>query len=64
MSKNISILIVDDEDSVRESLYSWFKEDGYKVECAENAKTALSKLESNSFDIILADVKNARNGRS
>jgi len=57
MSKKISILIVDDEDSVRDSLFNWFMEDGYRVECAENAKIALSKLESDSFDIILADIK-------
>ncbi|MEI8201649.1 MAG: sigma-54 dependent transcriptional regulator [Bacteroidota bacterium] len=57
MSKKISILIVDDEDSVRNSLFSWFIEDGYRVECAENAKVALTKLESESFDIILADIK-------
>ena len=57
MAKNISILIVDDEDSVRESLYNWFIEDGYNVGCAENAKQALSILESKNFDIILADIK-------
>jgi DNA-binding NtrC family response regulator len=57
MVKKISILIVDDEDSVRDSLYNWFIEDGYRVECAENANRALSILESDSFDIILADIK-------
>jgi DNA-binding NtrC family response regulator len=57
MAKKISILIVDDEESVRDSLYSWFIEDGYRVECAEHAKKALSMLESDSFDIILADIK-------
>jgi len=57
MSVNISILIVDDEESVRDSLYNWFMEDGYHVECAENAKEALSRLESRNFDIILADIK-------
>ncbi len=57
MSKKISILIVDDEDSVRDSLFNWFMEDGYQVECAEDAKTALSKLESDNYDIILADIK-------
>jgi DNA-binding NtrC family response regulator len=57
MTKKISILIVDDEASVRDSLYSWFIEDGYFVECAENAKKALSILESKNFDIILADIK-------
>ncbi len=57
MAANVSILIVDDEESVRDSLYNWFIEDGYKVDCAENAKQALSILESNKFDIILADIK-------
>ena len=57
MPKEISILIVDDEDSVRDSLYNWFIEDGYKVECAEDAKKALSVLESEDYDIILADIK-------
>jgi len=57
MEKKISILIVDDEESVRESLNLWFTEDGYHVECAENAKQALSILESTVFDIILTDLK-------
>lgn len=57
MAKKISILIVDDEESVRDSLYNWFIEDGYRVECAEDAKRALTVLESDSFDIILADIK-------
>ncbi len=57
MARNISILIVDDEESVRDSLYNWFIEDGYDVGCTENAKQALSMLESRNFDIILADIK-------
>ncbi len=57
MSKKVSILIVDDEESVRDSLFNWFIEDGYRVECAENAKKALSILQSDNFDIVLADIK-------
>jgi DNA-binding NtrC family response regulator len=57
MSRKISILIVDDEESVRDSLNDWFTDDGYHVKCAENAKKALSILESEDFDIILADLK-------
>jgi len=57
MPRKISIMIVDDEESVRDSLYNWFIEDGYEVECAENAKQALSILESKNMDIILADIK-------
>ncbi len=57
MAEKISILIVDDEESVRDSLNNWFIEDGYQVECAENAKQALLLIEARNFDIILADIK-------
>jgi DNA-binding NtrC family response regulator len=57
MPKKISILIVDDESSVRDSLYNWFIEDGYHVDVAEDAKKALMILESESFDIVLTDIK-------
>ena len=57
MEKKISILVVDDEESVRDSLNLWFTEDGYRVACAEDAKKALSMLESETFNIILADLK-------
>ena len=57
MPNRISILIVDDEESVRDSLYNWFIDDGYHVECAENAKKALSLLHEKEFDIVLADIK-------
>jgi DNA-binding NtrC family response regulator len=57
MTNKISIMIVDDEESVRDSLYNWFIEDGYDVECAEDAKKALTILETRDFDIVLADIK-------
>jgi len=57
MAEKVSILVVDDEESVRDSLYNWFIDDGYIVECAEDAKKALSMLQSKDFDIILADIK-------
>ena len=57
MARKITILVVDDEESVRDSLFNWFTEDGFHVECAENAKRALTMLESGNFDIILSDIK-------
>ncbi|HEX2968269.1 MAG TPA: sigma-54 dependent transcriptional regulator [Bacteroidales bacterium] len=57
MAKQISLLIVDDEDSVRDSLLSWFTEDGYNVSAAGNAAEALQMIEAGSYDIILADIK-------
>jgi DNA-binding NtrC family response regulator len=57
MTRKITLLIVDDEESVRDSLYNWFIEDGYSVDCAKNAKEALSMIETRNYDIILADIK-------
>lgn len=57
MADKVSILIVDDEASVRDSLCDWFTDDGYDVDCAEDGKQALVKLESKEFDIVLADIK-------
>lgn len=52
-----SILIVDDELSVRDSLSKWFKEDGYKVGTAENANKALNLMNNGPWDVILLDIK-------
>ncbi len=52
-----SILVVDDEFSVRDSLRGWFRKDGYRVEVAENATEALRRLEESSWDVVLLDIK-------
>jgi DNA-binding NtrC family response regulator len=54
---DIGILIVDDEASVRDSLSKWFKFDGYRVDTAESATDALQKLQNNTWDIVLLDIK-------
>ncbi|RCK77570.1 MAG: Response regulator of zinc sigma-54-dependent two-component system [Ignavibacteriae bacterium] len=56
-NKNFGILIVDDEQIVRESLYRWFIEDGFRVETAENGADALRKLQKSSFDIAFVDIR-------
>ncbi len=57
MPRKLTLLVVDDEESVRDSLSSWFTDDGYHVLCAENAKKALAILEQEDVDITLADLK-------
>jgi len=57
MNKNINILVVDDEFSVRDSLFKWFREDGYNVDTAENATEALKKIQESKWDLILLDIK-------
>jgi len=57
MNPNPSILIVDDEQVVRDSLSKWFREDGYKVSSAASAAEALQQLQAQRWDIILLDIK-------
>jgi DNA-binding NtrC family response regulator len=51
------ILIVDDEQIVRESLASWFEEEGYFVDTAKDAVEALNKLTKTRWDIYFLDIK-------
>ena len=51
------ILVVDDEEIVRESLLDWLREDGYQVEAAEDGFKALEKFKDRSWDIALVDLK-------
>jgi len=54
MSKNI--LIVEDEDTLRESLKRIFVKADFSVDTAESAEKALSMLESNIYDVIVSDI--------
>jgi len=51
------ILVVDDEAVVRESLSSWFEEDGHVVASAGNAQEALGILRKDPWDLALIDIK-------
>jgi DNA-binding NtrC family response regulator len=54
---NTKILIVDDEEIVRESLTGWLEKDGYTVGSAEDGPTALARLRESARDILLVDMK-------
>jgi two-component system nitrogen regulation response regulator NtrX len=51
-----SILIVDDEAGIRESLCSILAEEGYRVEAVAAAEEALSMVERAGIDIVLMDI--------
>jgi len=56
-AQDISVLIVDDELSVRDSLYRWFKSYGCRVDSAQDAYEALNKYKGQNWDIVLLDIK-------
>ncbi|MGA3165071.1 MAG: sigma-54 dependent transcriptional regulator [Terriglobia bacterium] len=57
MNPKASILIVDDENVVRDSLGKWFEEEGYSVDTANSAREALLKLPRQRWDLALIDIK-------
>ncbi len=50
------LLIVDDEDSIRQTLKSVMEEEGYSASVADSAEAALEILKSESFDVVLLDI--------
>ena len=53
-----TLLIVDDELSVRDSLAKWFAEEGYEVATAENANEALTRVAEQAFYVKCDDETN------
>jgi two-component system, NtrC family, response regulator AtoC len=51
------VLIVDDEEIVRESLGGWLEKDGYTVVTAADGPSALVKLRDERWSIMIVDLK-------
>jgi len=52
----VKILIVDDEEDLREVLSESLEDEGYKVASAEDAQEAITKVEENGFTIMFMDI--------
>ncbi|MEJ2639570.1 MAG: FAD-dependent oxidoreductase [Desulfosarcinaceae bacterium] len=51
------ILVVDDEEILRESLKAWLEETGYTVSTAASGADALAQLEGDAFHLMFTDIK-------
>ncbi len=56
------ILIVDDEESMREFLSIMLHREGYQVETAADGLQAVARLKEQSFDLVITDMKMPRMG--
>ncbi len=54
---NHKILVVDDEEIIRDSLYYILEKEGYQVDKAENGKVAYDKIIANHFDLVITDIE-------
>jgi DNA-binding NtrC family response regulator len=60
MAKKRSILVVDDEDSLRTVLSSELINEGYEVRTASDGDVAIQEMGKASFDLVLLDIKMPR----
>ena len=51
-----SILIVDDESGIRESLGALLRDEGYEVEAISTGEECLQQIDRRNFDLVLLDV--------
>jgi two-component system phosphate regulon response regulator OmpR len=56
VNNKLHILVVDDDDRIRDLLKDFLSENSYIVSTAENAEQAKKKIEYFKFDIIILDV--------
>jgi DNA-binding NtrC family response regulator len=54
---DVRVLVVDDEEIVRESLSGWLRQDGYTVGTALDGKGALDAIRADQWAVILLDLK-------
>src|SRR5579883_1910086 len=57
MKTHWHILVVDDEEVMRESLAAWLREDGYLVDTAASGRQALDKARQKDYAIYFIDLK-------
>ncbi len=55
-----SILVVDDEESMREFLSIMLHREGYQVDSAADGAQALARLKEHAYDLVITDIKMPR----
>jgi len=57
MDLSINILVMDDDEAVRFSLFSYLEDCGYNVMTSETAEDALNKLKTEKIDVVIVDLR-------
>ncbi len=56
MKKIGRVMVVDDEESIREVLSNYLESLGYEVQTASDGQDALGKFEAGAYDLIVSDL--------
>lgn len=54
--RDIHLLVVDDDDRIRDLLKRYLAQSGFRVSCASDAQSARDKMEGLVFDMLILDV--------
>jgi two-component system response regulator FlrC len=57
MNQAPSVLVVEDDDTLREALCDTIEFGGYRAVAAGNGREALSRMDSENFDMVISDVQ-------
>ena len=55
--KQGSLILVDDDRHVLDSMAGWLREQGYRVDVAAGCREALGKIDKSTYDLVLADIR-------
>ncbi len=57
MDKNVRILIVDDDESIRKTMQTTLEDEGYIVDLATNGNEAIEMTQETAYNITLLDIR-------
>ena len=52
----LSVLVVDDEDDIRQLMRGWLEHAGHRVTCAETGSEAAALAKKTAFDLVVTDI--------
>ena len=57
MDRHARILVVDDDESIRNTMKAILKDDGYVVDLAATGNGAIQKTEETAYNVVLIDIR-------
>ncbi|HEC31736.1 MAG TPA: response regulator, partial [Deltaproteobacteria bacterium] len=57
LEKNLSLLLIDDEEVIHDSIGDFLREQGYQVISAYSGEEGLALLRERAIDIVITDIR-------
>jgi DNA-binding NtrC family response regulator len=54
---DFTIMILDDDEAIRESFGDYFEDQGFQVQLMNSAEAALASLHGRLFDVVIVDIR-------